>query len=472
MIPVLTPVQMRAADAAALSGVRDQTVFIARAGRAVAHVARSMMGGTYGKRVVLVAGKGHNGDDGRVAADWLADWGSSVRVLDASECAGEFVDPSTADLVIDAAYGIGFRGEWTPPVVIGVPVLAVDIPSGLDALDGTVAGGVIPADRTVTFAAPKTGMFLGDGPALCGEIDVVDVGIDVDTDEISPDVFVVTSDDVSAWLAPRERDAHKWHTGVRVIAGSPGMGGAASLASVAAMRAGAGIVHLSWRGSTDTVQPPTEVVGRALPAEGWGAFVATDIARFSSLLVGPGLGRGDDVSADVRDVLSRCDVATVVDGDGLIAAVDPVGTHATLRARRAETLLTPHDGEFAMLGGDAENPDRIGATRRLADETGCAVLRKGPTTIVADPDGAVWLVVSGDQRLATAGSGDVLAGVAAAFIARGMPVSVAGAAAAHVHGLAGARGQAEGTIARDVVAVVADVLSDIVGDEKGSAHVG
>lgn len=471
MIPVLTPDQTRAADAAALAGARDERVFIARAGRAVAHVARSMMGGTYGKRIVLVAGKGHNGDDGRVAAEWLADWGSSVRVIDAADCAGEFVDPSTADLVIDAAYGIGFRGEWTPPIVIGVPVLAVDIPSGLDALDGTVTGGVIPADRTVTFAAPKTGMFLGDGPAVCGDIDVVDVGIDVDADEVSPDVFVVTSDDVSAWLAPRERDAHKWHTGVRVIAGSPGMGGAASLASAAAMRAGAGIVHLSWRGGVDTLQPPTEVVGRALPVEGWGAFVASDIARFSSLLVGPGLGRGDDVSAEVRDLLTRCVVPTVVDGDGLIAAVDPTGTHETLRGREAETLLTPHDGEFAMLGGDADDPDRIAATRLLAARTGCAVLRKGPTTIVADPDGAVWLVVSGDQRLATAGSGDVLAGVAAAFISRGLPAAVAGAAAAHVHGLAGSRGPAEGTIARDVVAVLADVLSDIVGDARGDAHV-
>lgn len=460
---------MRAADAAALAGARDKNVFIARAGRAVAHIARTMMGGTYGRRVVLVAGKGHNGDDGRVAAGWLADWGATVVVLDASDCAGEFVDPSTADLVIDAAFGIGFRGEWTPPIVIGVPVLAVDIPSGLDALDGTASGGVIPADRTVTLAAPKTGMFLGDGPALCGEIDVVDVGIDVDTDEVSPDVFVVTSDDVSSWLAPRERDAHKWHSGVRVVAGSPGMGGAASLASIAAMRAGAGIVHLSWRGAAETLQPPTEVVGRALPTEGWGAFVATDIGRFASLLVGPGLGRGDDVSAEVRDVLSRCDVAAVVDGDGLIAAVDPAGTHVTLRARDSETLLTPHEGEFAMLGGDVDDPDRIAATRRLAERTGCAVLRKGPTTVVSDPDGAVWLVVSGDQRLATAGSGDVLAGVAAAFLARGLPAAVAGAAAAHVHGLAGARCSVEGAIARDVVAVMSDVVTEIV---TGGAHVG
>ena len=467
MIPVLTPSQVRAADAAALATARDQGIFIARAGRAVAQVARTMMGGTYARRVTVIVGKGHNGDDGRVAAGWLAEWGSQVRVLEAEQCAGEFLEPSRVDLVIDAAYGIGFRGEWTPPIVIGVPVLAVDIPSGLDALDGTAHGGVLAADRTVTCAAPKSGMFLGDGPAVCGEIDIVDVGIDVDV--ASPDVFVVETHDVTSWLAPRERDAHKWHHAVRAVAGSPGMGGAAALVAASAMRAGAGIVHLSWRGDAHAVQPPTEVVGRALPAEGWGAFVAADAARFASLVIGPGLGRGDDVSAEVRGVLASCDVPAVVDGDGLIGAIDPAGTHATLRARDAETLLTPHDGEFAMLGGDVHDPDRIAATRRLAEATGCAVLRKGPTTIVADPDGVTWLVVSGDQRLATAGSGDVLAGVAAAFMARGLPAALAGAAAAHVHGLAGAACATEGTIARDVVAMLSDVITSIT---TGGEHVG
>lgn len=453
---------MRIADAAALARVADQNAFIARAGRAVSHVARTMMNGTYGKRVVVVAGKGHNGDDGRVAAGWLTEWGSKVAVIAAEDCNGVFIDPTIADLVIDAAYGIGFRGEWSPPIVIGVPVLAVDIPSGLDALTGDATSGVMAADRTVTFAAAKTGMFFGDGPALCGEIDLVDVGIDVDTDDVAPDVFVVDSSDVASQLAPRDRDAHKWHHAVRVVAGSPGMAGAAALVSASAMRAGAGIVHLSWRGDASTVQTPTEVVGRVLPGAGWGSYVGADAHRFASLVVGPGLGRGDDVSGEVRDVLSRCDIPAVVDGDGLIGAIGPTGTHDTLRSREAETLLTPHDGEFAMLGGDAHDPDRISATRRLADATGCAVLRKGPTTIVCEPDGPTWLVVSGDQRLATAGSGDVLAGIAAAFLARGLGAASAGAAAAHVHGLAAARCPSEGTIARDVVSALPDVLSDIM----------
>lgn len=458
MIPVLTPDQMRAADAQAVASVADAGIFIARAGHAVAHVAKKLMGGAYGRRVVVIAGKGHNGDDGRVAARWLTEWGAQVRFCDPAAPAVDFIDPRSADLVIDAAYGIGFRGHWTPPIVYGVPVLAVDVPSGIDAATGLAGGGVLVADHTVTFAAPKTGMFFCDGPSVCGEIDLVDVGIDT---AAHAEVFVVETGDVAAWLEPRARDAHKWHHALRVVAGSPGMGGAAALVAASAMRAGAGIVHLSWRGDDAAVQPPTEVVGRHLPAAGWADFVASDAARFSAMVIGPGLGRGDDVGSEVRAVLARCDVPCVVDGDGLAAAIDPTGTHATLRARGADTLLTPHDGEFAMLGGDAEDPDRIAATRRLAASTGCAILRKGPTTIVADPEGAVYLAVSGDQRLATAGSGDVLAGIAGAFMARGLAAPMAGIAAAHVHGLAAARCPVEGTIARDVVASVADVLTGL-----------
>ena len=477
MIPALTPTQMRTADAVALASAVSDDVFIARAGYAVAHVARTMMNGCYGRRVTLIAGHGHNGDDGRVAARWLRDWGAQVSEITADNCEGVFVDPRTADLVIDAAYGIGFRGEWTPPIVFDVPVLAVDLPSGLNALDGSVAGGVLVADRTITFAAPKTGMLLGHGPDVCGDIDVVDVGIDVDIDGVDLDTFIVEPSDVRAWLAPRARESHKWDCAVRAIAGSPGMAGAAALVSAAAMRAGAGMVHLSWRGDDSAVMPPTEVVGRHLPAENWAQFVRSDASRFAAMVIGPGLGRGDDVAAEVRTILREIALPTVVDGDGIIAAVDPEGTHHTLHHRGAETLLTPHDGEFALLGGDVDNPDRIAATRALAAATGCTVLRKGPTTIISDPDGAVYLCVAGDQRLATAGTGDVLAGIAAAFIARGLGVPEAAAAAAMVHAMAGSRCSVEGTIARDVVASVSDVLSDIMNESAdrssaGGRHVG
>lgn len=449
---------MRAADDAALSAVGGGDVFIKRAGHAVARVARTMLGGTYGRRVLVIAGKGHNGDDGRVAAEWLTEWGASVQVLDATEAAGQLIDSRVTDLVIDAAYGIGFHGTWSPPFVLDVPVLAVDIPSGLNALDGTVEGGVLVADRTVTFAAVKTGMLFGDGPSLCGEIDIVDVGIDP-LDDVS--TYLVESTDVATWLPPRDRLAHKWDHAVRVVAGSTGMAGAASLVSAAAMRAGAGMVHLSWRGDAHAVTPPTEVVGRALPDHNWAQDLSSDIHRFASLVIGPGLGRGDDIGVEVRNVLSTCDVAMVVDGDGIGASVDPRAGHSALTARTAATVLTPHDGEFAILGGDVANTDRIAATRELASRTGCTILRKGPTTVIADPDGAVYLVVAGDERLATAGSGDVLSGIIGAFLARGLSAHEAAAAAAYVHGMAGSSCASEGTIARDVVAMISDVLTEV-----------
>lgn len=418
-----------------------------------------MMNGAYGRRVAVVAGPGNNGNDGRVAAEWLVSWGASVVEFPADGVAGLVFLSREYDLVIDAAYGIGFRGEWSAPIVVDVPVLAVDIPSGLDALTGVVRGSVMGAHRTVTFAALKTGMVLNDGPAVCGEIDIVDVGIDpVDNVE----TYVVEAGDVAAWLPPRTRDAHKWNHALRVVAGSPGMGGAAALVSAAAMRAGAGIVHLSWR-QGEAISPPTEVVGRALPSSDWSRFLAADGLRFDALVIGPGLGRGDDVGVEVRGVLQSVELPAVVDGDGLVAAVDPVGGYSALEVRESPTVLTPHDGEFAALGGDAESPDLIGATRALARDTRSIVLRKGPTTIISDHDGAVYLVVSGDERLATAGSGDVLAGIIGAFLARGLAAHEAAAAGAFVHGMAGSSCAPEGTIARDIVANLSDVLTEVCG---------
>ena len=461
MIPVVTAEQMRAADAAALADVDDPWTFIRRAGHATAEVARTMMGGAYARRVVVIAGKGNNGNDGRVAATLLGEWGASVRVIDAAESHDVFIDHRTADLVIDAAYGIGFRGTWSPPIVFDVPVLAVDIPSGLDATTGAVNGGVLVADRTVTFAALKSGMVLGDGPSVCGEIDIVDVGIPLGPD-VEIDAFVVERVDVCHWLPPRDRQAHKWSHPVRVVAGSPGMAGAASLVSAAAMRAGAGIVHLSTRGLLTGAQFPTEVVHHPLPESDWASFLAVDARRFGALVIGPGLGRGDDVALEMREVLAGVALPAVVDGDGIAGSVDPRGGYGTLADRTAPTVLTPHDGEFAAVGGDATRPDRLSATRELARNSGCTVLRKGPTTIVASEGHPTYLVVSGDERLATAGSGDVLAGIIGAFLARGVQAPEAAAAGAFVHGMAGSSLAPEGAIARDIVSMVSDVLSDIM----------
>lgn len=460
---MVTAAQMAHADAATLAQhVADPEVLIRRAGGAVAAAAIRMLGGAYGRRVTVIAGTGNNGADGRVAAERLRDRGAAVTVLEARDCADVLIDAAGSDLVIDAAYGTGFRGTWEPPGVWEVPVLAVDLPSGLVADSGLAEGNVLAATRTVTFAALKPGHLLGDGPSVCGQIEVADIGVDVLAHVEDVDVFLVEPADVAAWIPPRVRAAHKWVAAVRVVAGSGGMTGACALACAAAMRAGAGIVHASVRGSESVDALPTEVVRRALPDHSWSGSVLDDLGRFGALVIGPGLGRGDDIDAQVREVVASAGVPTVVDGDGLTAVVDARGGIGCLLGRSAPTVLTPHDGEFAALGGDSVS-ERVGATRDLARRLGSVVLRKGPTTIVTDGHGPTFLVAAGDERLATAGSGDVLSGIIGAFLARGISPLTAAVAGATVHGLAASLGEPDGMIARDVVAGIGEALSQLHG---------
>ncbi len=204
------------------------------------------------------------------------------------------------------------------------------------------------------------------------------------------------------------------------------MTGAPTLAATAAFRSGAGYVRLSVPGGSD-VPAPLETVVVPVPARDWADAVLADLQRFRVLAVGPGLGRSDDAAAGVRAVLDGAAVPVVVDGDALWLLGTDVA--ATLRGRPAPTVLTPHDGEFERLTGAPPGEDRPEAARSLAAATGAVVLLKGPTTVVADPDGSVLLVRSGDARLATAGTGDVLTGVVAAFVASGAEPARAAAAA-------------------------------------------
>lgn len=438
MIPVVTPEEMGAIDAAALEPVE---VLIGRAGGAVARAAVRMLGGTYGRRVVVVAGKGNNGNDGREAARRLRRRGVRVEVV----AAADPPDPlPPADLVVDAAFGTGFRGEWSAPVT-GSPVLAVDIPSAVDGMTGHVGGRPLCASRTVTFAALKPGLLLPPGAAYAGEIEVADIGLDVSAAQ----THVVEAHDVSAWRPHRGAAAHKWQSAVRVVAGSPGMTGAAHLVSAAAFRAGAGYVTLSSTEVEDDLMTPTEVVYRALPAAGWTDLVLADADRFAALAVGPGLGTGSDTRDGVRRLVAGWPGPVVVDGDGLTALGDSVAD--VTEGREVPAVLTPHDGEFARLAGSAPGDDRIGAVRTLAAATGAVVLLKGPATVVADPGGAVLVSTAGDARLATAGTGDVLTGVVAAFLAGGAPPLSAAAGAAFLHGRAGAVGWRHGLVASDLL---------------------
>ena len=452
MLPIVSPAEMRVIDASATEPVE---VLIEQAGAAVARAAARLMGTCYGKRVVVIAGKGNNGADGKVAARRLAERGAQVTVLDAADLP-DAVPP--CDLVIDAAYGTGFRGEWAPPDVGGALVLAVDIPSGVDGLTGQCGPGVLPADATVTFAALKPGLLFPPGSTFTGALEVVDIGLDTSMVR----THLVQHADVTEWVPPRDANAHKWRSAVWVVAGSGGMLGAARLAAASAHRAGAGMVWLSSPGAGVDPLAPTEVVNRPLPSQGWASELLVAADRFKALVVGPGMGRAEVTATQIRELVAQTALATVVDGDGLFAlAWSGDGAGPLLRARRGPTVLTPHDGEYALLAGTRVGVDRIAAARELAEATAAVELLKGPATVVAEPTGAVRVVTAGDERLATAGTGDVLAGIIGGLLACGVPAFEAAAAGAWIHGQAARRGPARGLVAGDLVGLIPAVLETL-----------
>lgn len=244
-----------------------------------------------------------------------------------------------------------------------------------------------------------------------------------------------------------------------MVAGSPGMTGAAGLCALGAYRAGAGMVRLGVPGADPDELPVPEAVGAALPRQSWSSDALAMTERCRSLVVGPGLGRSAQVASDLRALLHGFGGVVVVDADGLFALGSGADARAALSKAPGQPVLTPHEGEFARLTGSPPGTDRIGAVRRAAAELGAVVLLKGPTTVVADPAGDIRLVTSGSPRLATAGTGDVLSGMVGAFAARGLGPLEAAALAAHVHGAAAGLGPPEGLVAGDLPDLVARWLS-------------
>ena len=453
MIPIVTPDEMAAIDAAAPEPVEE---LIERAGTALARAALARLGGGYGRRVTVLAGKGNNGADGRAAAQWLRRRGVRVAVIDASDKPA-LLPP--AHLAIDAAYGTGLRRPYAPPPPSPLlddpdqpaPILAADIPSGVNGLTGEILGEPWTANQTVTFGALKPGLVLHPGAQYCGQVTVAPIGLDAS----SARAHLVTGPDVSRWLPVRPAEAHKWQTACWVIAGSPGMTGAAHLAAAAAMRSGSGYVRLSTPGldAADVLAggtAPTEAVGHPLPAGNWAeAIEADDQSRFKAMAVGSGLGRQPSTVQAVRELAAKTPLPLVIDGDGLFA----LGLEADeiLADRTAPTVLTPHDGEYRVLTGEAPDPDRFAAARSLAAATGVHVLLKGPTTVVADPEGTAVAIANGDARLATAGTGDVLAGLICGLLSAGVEPMKAAAAAAWLHGQAATVRPSGGMAASDLL---------------------
>ncbi|HEX7355150.1 MAG TPA: NAD(P)H-hydrate dehydratase [Mycobacteriales bacterium] len=430
---VATVAETRAADSVAAERV-GEAALIARASYGVAVECARTLGGVYGARVCVLAGSGHNAADALGAARWLVRWGASAVVVRSSGRDGDdlwrsaaaglpvVADVPACDLVIDGMTGVGFSGvlrDRAAALVESVPadalVVAVDVPSGVDADTGAVDGPAVRADVTVTFDRLKAGHVVGAGAERSGSVVVVPVGLDFPA---ALPVAVPDADDFLPLVETPGAHADKYTRGVvGVVAGSERYPGAAVLCTGGAVRAGAGYVRYEGH-AADAVRAawPTVVVGEG---------------RVDAYVCGSG-APGEE---EVRRVVSS-DVAAVLDAGAL-----SLGAGA-LRGRKAPTLITPHAGEFERLTGVDPAGDPLGAARRAAADLGVHVLLKGQHTVVAAPDGRALVNPTGSTWLSTAGTGDVLAGAAGALLAaavkRGDPdVLLVGAGAAFLHGLAG-----------------------------------
>jgi NAD(P)H-hydrate epimerase len=350
--------------------------------------------------------------------------------------------------------------------------VAVDVPSGVDGLTGAIAGEAVHATATVTFAARKTGLCFEPGRTRAGAVIVADIGIDVEVGEGEPRLGRIGPEDVRAWWPDPDVDAHKWRAGVLVVGGSEGMTGAPLLVSRAAMRTGAGVVWCAVPGPDAAAQvsgTAAEVIAKPWPATPAGALAGIDessraaFERFAAAVVGPGLGTDEVTGLVVRDLVEALAMPLVLDADGLNACS---GSLELLRARSAPTVLTPHAGEYERLLGEPVGPDRVGAARRLAAATGCVALLKGPGTVVASPDGEATVNPVDGSWLATAGSGDVLAGIVGGFLARGLAAFEAASAAVLVHGLAADEAGHTGLVAGDLVTALPGTLRRLARERE------
>jgi ADP-dependent NAD(P)H-hydrate dehydratase / NAD(P)H-hydrate epimerase len=424
--PLYTAVEMRTVEEQYPGYPDSIPELMERAGTAVAREA--MLAYPAARRFACVCGGGSNGGDGRVAARVLREAGLE---------ADETEELSGYDVVVDALFGTGFRGEPRPDAAaliermngLGVPVIAVDLPSGIDASTGEAAGAAVRAALTVTFHASKLGLVVAPGRFHAGRVVVADIGLeDVATQHRRATPALLG-------LVPLRREGQtKYSAGaVVVVGGQPGMTGAAALTARAAMRADAGYVALAVPAES---LPVIETLALEPVKVGWRDDTALEtIAELSeragALALGPGLGRGAGRRELVRALLEGVDLPAVVDADALFD-LEPV-------EREAATVLTPHAGELArLLGTESSWVDahRLVAAQKAAERFDAVVLLKGPDTIVAAPDRGVVVSDNGRAALATAGTGDVLTGIVASFLAKGLEPIAAAAAAAVAHGRA------------------------------------
>jgi len=520
-LKIADALSIRAMDKTAIEkyGIPGATL-MENAGKGVARAALSMLGpDATGFRVVILCGKGNNGGDGFVAARYLRETGVEVTVLSLCEVRSLKGDAATAalawtgsgghveellsieavqgaasaieeaSLVIDAIFGTGLTVEPTGLHAEAIrlinrsskKVLSIDIPSGVDATTGAVLGAAVKADVTATMAMPKLGLFLSPGRAHAGRVEVVDIGLPPEvTEDESIKWNLLAPSDIAGILRPREADSYKSsHGHLLVLAGSPGMTGAAFMCATAAMRAGAGLVTAGVPESLHAIMETktAEVMTIGLPetvSKRLGVCSFDEIKRVSkgksAIVIGPGAGASEELAGLISLILNEVRVPVVIDADGLNSLALKT---FSLKGVKSEVVLTPHPGEMArLLGSDIRSvqADRVGAAERLADMTGATVVLKGAYTVIACPGGQIYLNPTGNPGLATAGTGDVLSGMIGAFLAQGYPASEAILAAVYIHGLAADEAVKKtgeiGMMATDLFEYIPRLVNSFAGERR------
>ncbi|MFI5913433.1 NAD(P)H-hydrate dehydratase [Dactylosporangium sp. NPDC051541] len=459
--------QVRAAEESVMKTLPDGAL-MQRAAAGLARRIADTLPRVYGSRILLLVGPGNNGADALYAGARLADRGARVDALlfnpdkvhraaaEALYRAGGRLDddaPDAAvDLVVDGILGIGGQGGLREPIAARVAeladvlhratVVAVDVPSGVDADTGAVTGMAVHADITVTFGALKPGLLVGAGAVHTGMLELVDIGLE-DHLEGDPALYVPDAADVAAWWPRPRANDNKYSRGVVGVAtGSDKYPGAAVLSTAGALAGPAGLVRYAG-GAAHAVRyhhPPVIATEKV-----------SDAGRVQAWVCGSGLGTDERAYGELRAVLGA-PVPAILDADALTLLAD-ARLADWMRERDAPTVVTPHDGEFQRMFGGAPGDDRVAAATALAARIDATVLLKGDRTIVATPDGRVFVNPTGTAALATGGSGDVLAGLLGALLAGGLQAEHAAVAAAYVHGLAGRRAAESGPVtAADVAA--------------------
>ncbi|NIM19276.1 MAG: NAD(P)H-hydrate dehydratase [Candidatus Latescibacteria bacterium] len=518
---VLTTEQMKKVDEETINRICPGLELMERAGKAVADHVLRLMGESLGTpfKTVVFAGAGNNGGDAFVVARYLSKEGCAVSVhllkppeslpvdaqknyLRLSEIikANEQVrqvdasrpnwpeivkkDLAGAHVVVDGLFGTGIdgppRGRALEMIELmnasGVPVVSIDIPSGVQGSSGAVPGAAVRATCTVTIGRPKLGLLFYPGKSFVGEMIVADIGFPSEiVDKYASGVHILDWQTASERLPERSPDAHKYRCGtLLIIAGSRAYTGAALLSATAALRIGCGMVYLAVpQGIRDLIESASwETITIPLPETEEGTFsraglsaLKFHIEKSDALAVGPGIGRHPETDQFVQDLLAGAGKPIVLDADGLNAFA---GNSKAFARVKSPLVLTPHTGELERLVAAEVPRDPLGQIEKTGDvakSTKAVLLHKGAPTLVASADGEVWINTSGSSALATAGSGDVLTGFVGSFLAQGSPALDAALIASFVHGKAGEYAAAEmgvrGVIAGDLLWEIGKVLLEI-----------